>query len=145
MLDTFSLVQVGQLQGKLDIFKRVQNREQIEGLEDKPDVFISPVRDLLIRHFAQVCAEHFDLSAAGSVHGSDEMKEGGFARSRGSHQSHEIASRDLNVDGVERNDMEFITHEIFRQFSSYDNGFAHLIRLPDNSACLTSLPRVVRP
>ena len=107
--------ETGELQRQLDIFQRGQHRDQIELLEDEADVLVAPAGDLAVAERAQVLAEDADLAAGGPVHGGDQVQQRGFARARRPHERDELALVDLEVDVVERDDVELVADEFLGQ------------------------------
>ena len=79
---------------------RRQHRDEIERLEDEPDVRVAPARDLPVAELPQIFAQHPDLAAGGLVHGGDQVQQRGLARTGGPHQRHEIAAADIEIDVV---------------------------------------------
>src|SRR5258708_466740 len=113
VFEALLLIQVGQLQGKLDILDRRQYRNQIELLEDEADVLITPSRNLAVAHLAQVLSEHGNLSARGVIHGRDQMQQGRFSRARGTHQGDEFTLVNLEIDVLQRHHVELVANEFF--------------------------------
>src|SRR5262245_17308989 len=125
VLESLRLLQVGQLERKLDILDRGQYRNQVELLEDETDVFIPPVRDLPVAQLAQVVAQHTDLALRWTVHRCDQVQKRRFPGAGRPHERHEIALRDLQAHACQGNHVEFVADEFLGEILGFDNHFTH--------------------
>ena len=129
MLDSFLLAELGQLQRQLDVFERGEHRDQVERLEDEPDVFVAPARDLTVAQRTEIFTEHCDGAAGGAIHRGDQVQQGRFAGARRSHERDEFAFVDLDGGVVERGDLELVALEYLAQVLGFDDDFTHALPL----------------
>ncbi len=70
-----------QQQRQLDVLKRREHRDQIEGLKNIPDVSIAPFGGLPIVQAKNIFAHDQQLAGAGTVNGCDHIEQGRLPRS----------------------------------------------------------------
>ena len=121
VLQSLLLFEAGELQRQFDVFKRGQDRDQIEGLKHEADVFVAPVGDLPIGQGAQVLAEHHNLTVRSVVHRRDQVQQRRFARAGRPHQGDEFAVVDLDLDVFKSDDVKLIANEFLRQALRLDD------------------------
>jgi hypothetical protein len=114
------LLQVGQLQRQLHILKRGQHRNQIELLKDEAHMFIAPVRDLAVAQLAQIVAQHADLARQWLY----PWRRSGAAAWTCPSPRAPSAPRtrpciDLNVDVLERHNVELVADILFGQIDAF--------------------------
>ena len=69
-----------------------EGRDQVEGLEDNPDLLIAEAGQLAFAHLGDVRAIDQNLAAAGRIESGNDAKQGRFARPRGTSEGHCFAS-----------------------------------------------------
>src|ERR1017187_858985 len=127
VLDALGLLQIRELERKLDIFQRGEHRYEVELLEDEADVFVAPVGDLAVVELAQGVAQDADLTAGGPVHGGDQVQQRGLAGAGWAHQRHELAFRNFQVHILQGDHVELVADKFLGQLSRLNDGFAHRV------------------
>ena len=91
---------------ELDVLEGRQTREQVERLEDEPDL-LAPDR----RPFSLACAGHIDAGHPHRPRGRcverpDHVQQRGLAAARGTKDDHERGVVDMQADPVDRGDLD---------------------------------------
>jgi hypothetical protein len=90
--------------GELDVLASRQRGDQVELLEDDPDLLAAEERrGVLIERVDRLARDH-DLASVGLVERGEEVEEGGLARARGAHDGIEARLGNVEVDAAERRD-----------------------------------------
>src|SRR6266511_3657067 len=89
-------------QRQLHVVERVGAREEVELLEDEPDLFVPDARQFVVRQIAHLLAVEPVLAGSGRVEAPDQVHERGLPRARRAHDAHELVLLDLDVDPPQR-------------------------------------------
>jgi hypothetical protein len=69
----------GDPQRQLDVLRRCQGRQQVERLEDEPDLVAAQQRELLVAQPRDLRVADVDLSRRGTVEPGEDVQQGGLA------------------------------------------------------------------
>ena len=92
-------------QGQLDVVQRGSPRQQVERLEDEPDLLIPDAREVVVVHPADVLAVQQVLAPRRRIETADEVHQRRLARPRGSHDGDELAALDVDRHAAQRMDL----------------------------------------
>jgi len=96
---------------QFDIVQRRRARQQVERLENEPNLFVADARELIVAHRADQVAINEVLAPAWRIQAADQVHQGRFARTGRTHNRDILAALDLNVDTGDRIDL-LITHDV---------------------------------
>src|ERR1044071_4828963 len=100
--------QLRQEQRQLDVFKRSQNRNQVESLKDVADVSIAPNCELALSHPRQVGPHYFDFAFRDAIDTCQQVQERRLAGAARPHQREEISLVQFEIDLIQRDDLKSI-------------------------------------
>jgi hypothetical protein len=104
-LDLFAALapaQTREQQRQLDIFIRRQDRQQIERLENEPDILIPPIGQLRLIQFGDIDALHVALPARRPIDAGEDVQQRGFAGTGRPHEREKFAGSDIERDVIQR-------------------------------------------
>src|SRR3954453_9370770 len=93
-----------ELQRQQDVLLGGERRQQVERLEDEPDVTTAKLGELAVVHADDLRAGDRDGALGGDVEAGEDVHQGGLARPRRAHDGHELAGGNIDVDAPERLD-----------------------------------------
>ena len=125
-----------QQQGKLDVLERGQNRNQVEVLKHESHVLVAPAGQLVLVEGGQVLSQNPELAAGGPVDSGNQVEQRALARAGGSHQADEVLFTDVQVDVLQRHDLDRIALEHPGQIAHFDQHVGH----PVSPAVVSSAP-----
>src|SRR5829696_6026728 len=117
--------QLRQEQRQLDVFKRSQDRNQVERLKDVTDVNIAPTCQLTLRHFRQAGPHYFDFAFRDAIDTRQQIQECRFAGAARPHQSEKISLVQFKIDLIQRDDLEPIAVKTLRHIANSHYRFRH--------------------
>jgi hypothetical protein len=85
-----------------DVLERGHPVDQVEELEDDPDVAAPQSREVVLTRICEVRARHLDLAVVRHVEAGDDVEQGRLARPRRTHQRDELAHREPQVHAAQR-------------------------------------------
>ena len=88
-------------QRQLDVLERTRPAEQVEALEDEPEVTASQQRAFVAREPLDVHAAELELPGRGHVEAAENVHHRRLARSRRSHDCDEVSRGDVEVHAVQ--------------------------------------------
>jgi hypothetical protein len=88
-------------QRQFDVLLRRGARQQIEALEDEPQVAAAQPCPLVARQCFDMCAMEQVLPAAGRVQAAEDVHRGRLARAARAHDGHEFAGADVEIDALQ--------------------------------------------
>src|SRR5207237_9166820 len=88
-------------EGHLDVVERAGARDQVERLEDEPDLAVSDDCQLVFVELADVHPVEEVAAAGWQVQAADDVHEGALARAGGTHDGDELAVLDAEVDPLQ--------------------------------------------
>src|SRR5256886_14052251 len=94
-------------QGKLDVFDRVQSREQVVGLKNEADVLVADRGELIVGQLSDVLAREHVGAAVGDVQAAENVHERRLSRPRRSHDRDELRGPDIQIHPTQRVDRDF--------------------------------------
>jgi uncharacterized protein YqeY len=112
-------------QRQFDILQRGQDGDEVEGLEDEPDIRVAPVRQFTLRERRDVRILNQAAAAGRPVDARDEVEQGALARTARSHQGDELPASDIEADAVEGAHLDIALAIQAREFPDLDNGRWH--------------------
>ena len=114
-------------QGHADVLHDVELADQVEGLEDEPDLPSSDRAELLVGEGGHVDPLEGVGPAGGSVEAAEQIHQGGFSGPGCAHDGEILPLRDVEIDPSKRIDENRpIRFEIgFPQFAEGCNVFVH--------------------
>jgi hypothetical protein len=80
----------------------VQRGEQVEGLEDKPDVLAAVLCALAVAHVLKVLIEHDAVARVVIEDPRDHRDQRRLPRARGPHEHHEFVGVDVQIHAAQR-------------------------------------------
>ena len=86
-------VLAGDGERQADVLDDVEQRDQVERLEDEPGALAAEARRLVVGEAADVLALEEHLAGRGPVQAAQELEQGALARAGRAHQGHELAGR----------------------------------------------------
>ena len=89
-------------QGQLHVLRRRAAREQVERLEDEPDLPVAYVGKLVVGQRADLDAVQPIRAAGRRVEAAQHVHQRRLARTAGAHDGHVLAAADLKVDPAHR-------------------------------------------
>lgn len=92
-------------QGHTHIFQHVHVWQQVEKLEDDPELVSAVIGQLLLIRLVQRELVHVDLAAIGGVESSQEMEQGAFAAAARASDGNEFAGSNLERDVIQGHDL----------------------------------------
>ena len=92
-------------QGQFDVVQRGRPRQQVERLEDEPDLLVPDAREIVVVHPADVLAVQQVLAARRRIETADEVHQRRLARPGGSHDGDELAALDVDRHAAQRVDL----------------------------------------
>ncbi len=117
--------QLRQQQRQLDVFKRSQNRNQVESLKDVADVSIAPNCQLTFRHPRQVGPHHFDFAFRGAIDSRKQIQERRFAGAARPHQREKISLVQFEIDMVQCDDLKSVAIKTLTHIANSHYRFRH--------------------
>jgi hypothetical protein len=87
-----------------DVLPRVEDRKQVEGLEDEADAIATQLRQRVVVERRQLDAIQHHRPRRRPVEAREEVHEGGLAGARGPHDGREPAGGEVDGDAVQRRD-----------------------------------------
>ena len=84
-------------QRQLDVVQRRRARQQVEGLEDEPDLLVPDPGQLVVVHLADLLAVQQVAALARRVEAADQVHQRGLARPRRPHDGHVLAALDAQM------------------------------------------------
>jgi hypothetical protein len=90
---------------QLDVVERRGARQQVEGLEDEPDLLVADARQLVVVHRAHLLAVQEVGALRRRVEAADEVHQRGLAGTRRAHDGHVLALLDLDRDPAQGVDL----------------------------------------
>ena len=96
------LAEPGEEQRQLDVATRIEDRDQVEELEDEADVARAERGELVLGERVETLTRDLDAAAARAVEPRDQVEQRALARARGTHQRDEAAALDAQADVRER-------------------------------------------
>src|ERR1043166_8459011 len=121
LLTPSSGAEMGQEQRQLHVLESRQNRDEIEGLEDKPHVLIPPIGQVRFTEPGEIDILHLAGAAGRPINACDDVKQRGFARAGRSHEGQEFALPNVERDVPQRDDMDLSLSVYFRQSTDADD------------------------
>ena len=88
-------------QRQLDVVQRVRPGEQVERLEDEPDLLVADAGQFIVGQIAHLLAVEPVLAAGGRIEAADEVHERGFPRPGRAHDRHELVLLDLDFHAAQ--------------------------------------------
>jgi hypothetical protein len=88
----------GDRQRQQDVLLGAQYRQQVEGLEDEPDLVAAQLRELAVVEIAQLDAVDRDRSRGREVKPCERVHQGGLAGPGRSHDRGEATAREADTD-----------------------------------------------
>ena len=95
-------VAAGELQRQEDVLARVEDRQQVEELEDEADVVAAQLGELAVVEPGEVDAVDHDRARGRAVEAGEDVHQRRLARARRAHDRGQPAGRELDRDAVER-------------------------------------------
>lgn len=89
-------------QRDLDVFADIEDRDQIERLEDETDLAVAQLAFRVLVERADLDAVDLDLAGILFVQTADQVEERGFARPRRADESRELASVKIEIESPQR-------------------------------------------
>src|SRR5271168_805706 len=86
---------------QFDILKCGKNRNEIVHLEDEADVAGAPFGELAGRHMSNFVPRDGDAAARGNIQATEKIQQRGFAGAAGTHEGHELAGSNVEVQALE--------------------------------------------
>ena len=93
-------------QGQLHVLGHAESRQQVEALEDEPDLFTAKLRQPVRVDAGDKTAVQAVGARSGMREAPQNFQQSRFARTRGPHDRHELAAADRQVDPAERVDIQ---------------------------------------
>src|SRR5690606_38712671 len=87
-----------------DVLLRRQRRDQVEGLEDEPDLLAAQLREPTVVEGAELHVAEEDATGGERVEPRQAVHQRRLARARWTHDGREATGRDADRDVVERGD-----------------------------------------
>jgi hypothetical protein len=94
----------GELERQRDVLGRREHREQVEELEDEPDVVAAQLRQRRVVEIADVDAGDRHLARSGLVEAGEDVHERRLARARRAHDGRQATGGDVDRDAAQRID-----------------------------------------
>jgi hypothetical protein len=88
--------------------------EQVEELEDQPDVAAAQPGQVVLAAPGDLLARHADVPLVGGVQPGDQVQQGGLAAPRRPHQGHELASLTVRSTPRRRRTGAFSASKVLR-------------------------------
>ena len=99
-------------QRQLDVLQRRRTRQQVERLEDEPDLLVPDARQLVVVHVADALAvQQVGCPLDRRVEASDQIHQRGLARARRPHDRDVLAALDRHGDAAQRMDL-LVAHDV---------------------------------
>jgi hypothetical protein len=76
--------------------------QQVEALEHETDLAVADIGQLVVAHPGHVLAVEFVAAVAGRIQAAQQIHQGGFAGTRGSHDGQVFAAFDLHGNSAQR-------------------------------------------
>src|SRR5262249_42862340 len=93
-------------QGKLDVFEGRGPRQQVEGLEDEPDLSVADLGALVAAEAGHVHSVEKIAPGGRPVEAANDVHERALAGSRRAHDGDELGGSDREGDAVESADLD---------------------------------------
>ena len=90
-----------ELAGRGHVLESGHGGDEMEGLEDDPDVAAPKPRERVLVQGGQVMSGRRDLPAGGAFKAADDHEQGGLARARGSDHAHRLPGCQVEVDAAQ--------------------------------------------
>ena len=98
MIPPLSSGKAGEKQGKLDVFKGGEDRDEIVELKDEPHIDGPPGGKLAFRKGGDIDAADVDRAAVDLIEGGNEIEKGALSRARRAHQRQKLSLFNVEVD-----------------------------------------------
>ena len=113
---------------QLHVVQRRGSRQQVEGLEDEPDLLVADARQLVVLHLPHLLTVEQVTASAGRVQAPDQVHQGGLPGAGRPHDRHILTTLDLYGDPLQGMDL-LATHAVgLPQVACLDQG--HVERSP---------------
>jgi len=89
-------------QRQLDVVEGTGARQQVEGLEHEPDLFVADPRQFIVGQIAHLLTVEPVFAPRRRVEAADEVHERRFPRTRRAHDGHELVALHLDLDAAQR-------------------------------------------
>ena len=89
-------------EGQRHVFGGGQRRQEVVGLEDKPQVLLAKSRELVFVHARDGRACDVDAAARRFLQARELVEQRGLARARGAEDAADLSGHDVEVDALER-------------------------------------------
>src|SRR5690349_15281842 len=89
----------------LDVLERVELRQQMMKLKDKPDVAVPELDECGVVHRRQFALLDADRSAADAIETAKCMQQGALANPRSAHDRHHLAAFDRQIEVAQHMDL----------------------------------------
>jgi hypothetical protein len=99
-----SRLAAGELEREDDVLLRRQHRQQVEELEDEPDVVAAQLRQLGVVEIRDLDARDRHAAGGGLVEPREDVHERRLAGARRAHDRRQLPAGDLERDSAERVD-----------------------------------------
>ena len=91
-----------QMQRKRHVLQARKSRQQIEELEDEPDLVAANASQIVVAEFRKRLAVQFYFAGARMIQPADQIQHGGFSGSGRTHDGRHLALGDRKIDPVQR-------------------------------------------
>src|SRR6185312_2810108 len=110
---------LGQQQRQFHVLLRAQHRQQVVELEHEADVGRAPFCERALAEFVDARAADRDAAVAGRIQATDQVQQGGLARSGRTHQGEEVALRDVEIDMMQHFDLLLAAFVYFADIADF--------------------------
>lgn len=114
---------LGEQERQFDVFERGEDRNQIERLENKSDVLISPIGELRFVEARDFDALHEAFAFGGAIDAGDDVKQRAFSGTGRAHEREKFAAGDIEGNVVEGCDVDFALAINLGEISDRDDRF----------------------
>src|SRR5581483_6727185 len=111
-----------QQQGQLNVFERRQHGYQVEGLKDEANVFVTPLRDLLVAQLLEILSQHNHPASGRAVDRGNQVQQRGLARAGRPHQGQKLAALHSKIGVFERHHAEGVANKFLGKAGGFDGG-----------------------
>ena len=99
-------------QRELDVLDRVEAGEQVERLEHEADVLVADRRELIVAQLADDLARERVYPRIRCVEAAEHVHQRRLARAGRAHDRHELAGVDVEVDALQRLDLDLLADAV---------------------------------
>ena len=125
-------------QGELDVLERRGSRQQVESLEDEPDLLVAHARELALRQLGHVAAVEPIGSGRRPIETPEQVHEGGLPRPGGPGEGDELSRLHVERDAAQRSNVDFADVVGPRQVADGNERLAHLLTSSSAAAIPTT-------